>query len=65
MADFDNNADLVKGIIPSEPKKNFTLLEKSDKSGGGVVSSYIKATGDHMLRHYEMFVASTIRLNTA
>mgnify|MGYP001163635226 CR=1 FL=1 len=65
MADFDNNADLVKGIIPSEPKKNFTLSEKSDKSGGGVVSSYIKATGDHMLRHYEMFVASTIRLNTA
>ena len=59
MADFDNNADLVKGIIPSEPKKNFTLSEKSDKSGGGVVASYIKATGDHMLRHYEMFVART------
>ena len=52
-----NVEELVKGLLPSEPKKNFTLLSKDggDKGSGSMVATYAKAMSEHIVRHYELF----------
>ena len=52
-------AELLKGLLPKDPKKNITLIPKEDKDkGSGMVDTYDKKSTEHMIRHYEMFIES-------
>ena len=58
--------DALKAVLPNDLKKNFTLTPKAEKgqkqkSGGEMVATYARSIEDHMLRHYEMAVATMIR----
>jgi len=62
----NSGGDLAKALLelfPSEPKKHFTLKPKQEKgqkdsSGGDMVKTYMSSIEHHILRHYEMFVAT-------
>ena len=67
-SDSSSAVEALKAVSLNEPKKNFTLLPKKEKgqkgdkgkSGGEMVTTYIKSVQDHMLRHYEMFAITQI-----